>query len=64
MTGETYRYGTVILEMGGKTERIEKQSEPLREEEAGDRKKPDKSSNQSWADETCSSAYLDEQHQA
>src|SRR5438128_483838 len=33
MTGESYRYGTVILEMGGKTERIEKQSEPLREED-------------------------------
>jgi ABC-type uncharacterized transport system involved in gliding motility auxiliary subunit len=33
MTGETFRYGTVILEMGGKTERIEKQSEPLHEED-------------------------------
>ncbi len=33
MTGETYRFGTVILEMGSKTERIEKQSEPLREED-------------------------------
>jgi len=33
MTGETVRYGTLILEMGGKTERIEKQSEPLREED-------------------------------
>jgi ABC-type uncharacterized transport system involved in gliding motility auxiliary subunit len=33
MTGESYRYGTVILEMGGKTERIEKQSEALREED-------------------------------
>ena len=25
MTGETFRYGTLIMEMGGKTERIEKQ---------------------------------------
>src|SRR5499427_8003529 len=33
MTGESYRYGTLILDMGGKTERIEKQSEPLREED-------------------------------
>src|SRR5262249_5366978 len=33
MTGETFRYGTLILEMAGKTERIEKQSEPLREED-------------------------------
>jgi ABC-type uncharacterized transport system involved in gliding motility auxiliary subunit len=33
MTGESYRYGTLILEMGNKTERIEKQSEPLREED-------------------------------
>lgn len=33
MSGESYRYGTLILEMGGKTERIEKQSEPLREED-------------------------------
>ena len=33
MTGESYRYGTLVLEMGGKTERIEKQSEPLREED-------------------------------
>ena len=33
MTGESFRYGTLILEMGGKTERIEKQSEPLREED-------------------------------
>ena len=33
MTGETFRYGTVILDMGGKTERIEKQSEPLHEED-------------------------------
>src|SRR5215471_12327473 len=27
MTGGAFRYGTIILEMGGKTERIEKQSE-------------------------------------
>jgi ABC-type uncharacterized transport system involved in gliding motility auxiliary subunit len=33
MSGESYRYGTVVLEMGAKTERIEKQSEPLREED-------------------------------
>jgi len=33
MTGESFRYGTMILEMGGKTERIEKQSEPVREED-------------------------------
>jgi ABC-type uncharacterized transport system involved in gliding motility auxiliary subunit len=33
MTGESVRYGTLILEMGGKTERIEKQSEPVREED-------------------------------
>jgi ABC-type uncharacterized transport system involved in gliding motility auxiliary subunit len=33
MTGATFKYGTVILEMGGKTERIEKQSEPLQEED-------------------------------
>src|SRR2546426_9247903 len=33
MSGESYRYGTLILDMGGKTERIEKQSEPLREED-------------------------------
>lgn len=33
MSGESYRYGTLILEMAGKTERIEKQSEPLREED-------------------------------
>jgi ABC-type uncharacterized transport system involved in gliding motility auxiliary subunit len=31
--GQTLRYGTLILEMGGKTERIEKQSEPLHEED-------------------------------
>jgi ABC-type uncharacterized transport system involved in gliding motility auxiliary subunit len=33
MTGETFRYGTLILEMSGKTQRIEKQSEPVREED-------------------------------
>lgn len=33
MSGESFRYGTLILEMAGKTERIEKQSEPLREED-------------------------------
>src|SRR5262249_31112027 len=33
MSGESFRYGTLIMEMGGKTERIEKQSEPLREED-------------------------------
>lgn len=33
MSGESFRYGTLVLEMGGKTERIEKQSEPLREED-------------------------------
>jgi ABC-type uncharacterized transport system involved in gliding motility auxiliary subunit len=33
LSGESYRYGTVILEMGGKSERIEKQSEALREED-------------------------------
>jgi ABC-type uncharacterized transport system involved in gliding motility auxiliary subunit len=33
MTGDAFRYGTVILEMGGKTERIEKQSEALHEED-------------------------------
>jgi ABC-type uncharacterized transport system involved in gliding motility auxiliary subunit len=33
MTGETTRYGTLILEMAGKTERIEKQSGPLQEED-------------------------------
>ena len=33
MTGESYRYGTLILTMVGKTQRIEKQSEPLREED-------------------------------
>jgi ABC-type uncharacterized transport system involved in gliding motility auxiliary subunit len=33
MSGESFRYGTMILEMAGKTERIEKQSEPIREED-------------------------------
>ncbi len=33
MSGESFRYGTLILEMADKTERIEKQSEPLREED-------------------------------
>lgn len=33
MSGESFRYGTMILEMGGKRERIEKQSEPVREED-------------------------------
>src|SRR5262245_18082110 len=33
MTQESYRYGTLILEMAGKTERIEKQNEPVREED-------------------------------
>jgi len=33
MTGESFRYGTLILDMGGKTERVEKQSEPAREED-------------------------------
>ncbi len=33
MSGETFRYGTVIFRMGEKTERVEKQSEPLREED-------------------------------
>jgi ABC-type uncharacterized transport system involved in gliding motility auxiliary subunit len=32
VTGEAFRYGTLILEMGPKTERIEKSNEPLREE--------------------------------
>jgi len=32
MTGEQFRYGTLVLQMGDKTERIEKQ-EPLREED-------------------------------
>jgi len=33
MTGESVRFGTMILEMAGKTERIEKQSEAVREED-------------------------------
>lgn len=33
MTGETIKYGTVILEKGGKTERIEKQGGALKEED-------------------------------
>ncbi len=33
MTGESFRYGTLIFQMGDKTERVEKQSEPLREED-------------------------------
>jgi ABC-type uncharacterized transport system involved in gliding motility auxiliary subunit len=33
MSGESFRYGTLILEMGAKMERIEKQNEPLREED-------------------------------
>ena len=33
LSGESFRYGTLILDMAGKTERIEKQSEPLREED-------------------------------
>lgn len=33
MSGESFRYGTLILEMAAKTERIEKQSEPVREED-------------------------------
>ena len=33
MSGESFRYGTTILDMAGKTERIEKQSEALREED-------------------------------
>jgi len=33
MTGETSRYGTLILEMGKKTERIEKQGGALKEED-------------------------------
>jgi ABC-type uncharacterized transport system involved in gliding motility auxiliary subunit len=33
MTGDNLRYGTLILEMAGKTERVEKQSEALREED-------------------------------
>jgi len=33
MTGESFRYGTLIFQMGDKTERLEKQNEPLREED-------------------------------
>jgi ABC-type uncharacterized transport system involved in gliding motility auxiliary subunit len=33
MSGESFRYGTLIMEMAGKTERVEKQTEPLREED-------------------------------
>src|SRR5579872_1709909 len=33
MTGESFRYGTLIFKMGDKTERVEKQNEPLREED-------------------------------
>jgi ABC-type uncharacterized transport system involved in gliding motility auxiliary subunit len=33
MTGESTRFGTLILELGGKTERIEKQSEKVHEED-------------------------------
>jgi ABC-type uncharacterized transport system involved in gliding motility auxiliary subunit len=33
MNGQSFRYGTLILEMGSKTERIEKQSEALHEED-------------------------------
>lgn len=33
MSGESFRYGTTILDMAGKAERIEKQSEALREED-------------------------------
>ena len=33
MTGQSVQYGTLVVEMGGKTERIEKQSEPIREED-------------------------------
>ena len=33
LSGESIRSGTLIVEMGGKTERIEKQSEPVREED-------------------------------
>jgi len=33
MTGQQFRYGTLILEMGEKTERVEKSNEPLREED-------------------------------
>ena len=33
MTQQTVQFGTLILEMGDKTERVEKQSEPVREED-------------------------------
>ncbi len=33
MTGQSFRYGTLVLEMGDKTQRIEKQSEAVREED-------------------------------
>jgi len=33
MSGESFRYGTLILEMAGKRERIEKQQEAVREED-------------------------------
>ena len=33
MTGQTFRFGTLVLDMGEKRERIEKRSEPLREED-------------------------------
>jgi ABC-type uncharacterized transport system involved in gliding motility auxiliary subunit len=33
MSGESFRFGTLILEMAGKTERIEKPNEPVREED-------------------------------
>ncbi len=33
VSGEAFRYGTLILEMGQKVERIEKQNEPIREED-------------------------------
>ncbi len=33
MTGQTFRFGTLVLDLGDKRERIEQQSEPLREED-------------------------------
>src|SRR5262249_49330843 len=33
ISGESFSYGTLVMEMGGKTERVEKQTEPLREED-------------------------------
>jgi ABC-type uncharacterized transport system involved in gliding motility auxiliary subunit len=33
MTGDSFSYGTLVMEMAGKTERVEKQTEPLREED-------------------------------